>query len=77
MSINHFKKLVRENLDRMGVKIENRNPQHPQIESPRGLFDRTAESQHEAARRAGTDLPNNCGALGHDPSSSDNDGWLR
>ena len=77
MSINHFTKLVQQNLDRMGVKIENHNPQHPQIESPRSVFDRIVVSQREAARRASTGPPNNRGALGHDPSSSDNDGWLR
>jgi hypothetical protein len=75
--INIFKRL-QEALDRRGVRIENRHTAYKQAD-PRTVFGQLLDRQQRTYGFHGglPPLDTNADALGHDPSSSDNDGWLR
>jgi hypothetical protein len=78
MSNDHYRKLVQQHLDRMGVRIENRNPRYQQIDTANNLFERTADTQREAARRRNIGLPNSNKSLGWENhgSNRNNDSQL-
>jgi hypothetical protein len=64
---DNYRKLVQQNIDRMGVQIENRNPRYPQIpqiDTPNNLLERTSDDQRKASRNVG--LPPNNKALGRE-----------
>jgi hypothetical protein len=54
-----------------GGKIENRQPQHPVIESLNGLLKDTARAHRDSARGggAGRGVPTNSADLGYDPAT--------
>jgi hypothetical protein len=72
MSNESYRKLRDRVLDRLGVKIENRDSDYQRIDSLKDLFKNTADQQRDAPRRRpDPGIQNNSAGLGYDPRGGD------
>jgi len=66
-----FQKLVQQQLERRGLRMENANQRYPQLGS--NPFDTALDSQERAARRSRSDFEDNRKGLGWHPDGDNDD----